>query len=1099
MTSFRRNMFLVLGFLFATGAQALAQAPVAVDPNREKDLQGAEIQKEVKEDTDRLVQRLSAVLNILEFYNVSPDDKQNQLKEVARSLSGLSQQQMNEVIRLLRDAANNSNPEMSQKAREEARDRHREIVKKLDDILKDYALLRTLEEMADRLDELAGDQFNLCNVTKRIKNFEELLAKTEVTPAEKSLLEIRNTSHFRERKEEPDDQATLRRRVTDVLGQIHTLRSKLKDQQDQKDRIANMENLADKRAVREHLSDLVQKLRNTPRDKAALPVHLSAAAELQMKTAADLAELARTLRAPVSALAAETKALEDIKAAIAQQKDLQEKPNKQAEQEIKNNPKTLEKILDVANKQARLEFDVDKIRNLLDPHDKELAKEINKAEQTMEKATTALQKTDPAKAFPEQKKASETLENVHKELAELIAKHQQEQVDPLANLKKISEDLAKVIADQKQNRDQTKEIGADKQNPKIPALAEKQEDLSNRTKAFKKEPLPGQPKVQESIDQAVNAMKKATDNLKAQTPPEAVKEQDKAITALEKIKKDVDQKADEMQKRREEIANLDHQSQKLDKLAQDQTDLAKKANEAAQDHKNPEAPKAAKDLGAKQAQLTPEAKDIAQNLDKIMPKVAEKVNDASKEMEGAKKQFEDRKLEPAAKHADTAKDKLNDAKKHLDDKIAQLQAEEIQQQQAMQPKLDPESAQRDIENVLQDLQKAEDRLEKMADKKGKSLAEQQREIAQAAEKKNLPKEAAVKATENLEKHDLPKAIEEQTKELADLNKVPEKPLQPSAVKEAPMLKEGAEPSQPKAGQPKETQAKEQEPQPPATKGQNQGQPPPSAKKGAENPPQPVAKEATEQPKAPAQPKDMGQPLKPAEPPQFADKMPLTPSEAKTPGQLAKVQEDLLERTKELALAKEDTEAAQATLPQAKDKAPQAIQPQLDKAGNKLAKANEDISKGDTEQAKKDLHQAKSALEKALMALAAVPPAQPKDSLAMEPKDGQPKPGQPKEGQPKPEQPKEGKQPTASNKMDNTKGDGLRKPSTDSEAKASQLPKIEGDGAFLALPPREREIIRQAINARMPPEYAAEITQYYINIARGQAAPSTPSLPAAPNK
>ena len=34
---------------------------------------------------------------------------------------------------------------------------------------------------------------------------------------------------------------------------------------------------------------------------------------------------------------------------------------------------------------------------------------------------------------------------------------------------------------------------------------------------------------------------------------------------------------------------------------------------------------------------------------------------------------------------------------------------------------------------------------------------------------------------------------------------------------------------------------------------------------------------------------------------------------------------------------------------------------------------------------------------------------------------------------------------------------------------------------------------------MPPEYAAEITQYYINIARGQAAPSAPSLPATPNK
>jgi len=47
--------------------------------------------------------------------------------------------------------------------------------------------------------------------------------------------------------------------------------------------------------------------------------------------------------------------------------------------------------------------------------------------------------------------------------------------------------------------------------------------------------------------------------------------------------------------------------------------------------------------------------------------------------------------------------------------------------------------------------------------------------------------------------------------------------------------------------------------------------------------------------------------------------------------------------------------------------------------------------------------------------------------------------------------------------------------------------IAGDGSFLHLPPRQRELIRQAISGNLPPEYANLIQQYYINIARGRPA------------
>jgi hypothetical protein len=59
--------------------------------------------------------------------------------------------------------------------------------------------------------------------------------------------------------------------------------------------------------------------------------------------------------------------------------------------------------------------------------------------------------------------------------------------------------------------------------------------------------------------------------------------------------------------------------------------------------------------------------------------------------------------------------------------------------------------------------------------------------------------------------------------------------------------------------------------------------------------------------------------------------------------------------------------------------------------------------------------------------------------------------------------------------------------------AVQLRDIKGDGAFIYLPPRQRELIRQALTEKLPPEYAGMIQQYFINLAHGQAAP-TPSKP-----
>ena len=52
---------------------------------------------------------------------------------------------------------------------------------------------------------------------------------------------------------------------------------------------------------------------------------------------------------------------------------------------------------------------------------------------------------------------------------------------------------------------------------------------------------------------------------------------------------------------------------------------------------------------------------------------------------------------------------------------------------------------------------------------------------------------------------------------------------------------------------------------------------------------------------------------------------------------------------------------------------------------------------------------------------------------------------------------------------------------------SQLGDLTGSDTFLQLPPRQRELILQALAGELPPDYAAQIQQYYLNISRGRPA------------
>ena len=56
---------------------------------------------------------------------------------------------------------------------------------------------------------------------------------------------------------------------------------------------------------------------------------------------------------------------------------------------------------------------------------------------------------------------------------------------------------------------------------------------------------------------------------------------------------------------------------------------------------------------------------------------------------------------------------------------------------------------------------------------------------------------------------------------------------------------------------------------------------------------------------------------------------------------------------------------------------------------------------------------------------------------------------------------------------------------------AKLTDVKGDGAFINLPARQREMIQQALSGTLPPEYGAMIRQYFMNVASGKPA-ATPT-------
>jgi Domain of unknown function (DUF4175) len=1146
---FARHCIYALLLTFAASLSLRADEP---DPSNQQELLlQQERQKQIQAETDYVVRRMGTMLRVLDFYQLDKTSEKKMLEDLSGVLGGLSKTQMTEVIRRLEAAAQAKNADQSNKEVEAAYARHREILESLKAMLSRYDAIRSLDQAADRLDKQAQQQLDLHFLTAQIARDIEDLQKPGLSQTQRLLIVRRYQGRGLNFKRQGDDQSDLQVDVFNVLKQVKELESKLTDEQQQ--RVALVERLVNEFRLQDNMTGAAQRLRSVA------PASLGQATELQWKSATQIKELARVLRLPGDLLAILKEARDRVDQAIVKQADLSEDtrkeiiggpkkdeakkdppnrgakddprrltfpdtnplleprvartalyPREELEKAVKN-AQAAEKSNDLSKQQAKLEYETKDTANLVKPVAKDAAEKLEAAEKAMQKAKDALAKAEPRQAPIPQEKATQDLKQARQEIDKLIDKLDKQKNDPIAALKNAAEKLDKIIKEQTDTRDKTKQTADAKQNQKTPQLAEKQKELAKETNQLKEQPLPAKDKVEPALAKAEKAMQDAAKALDKKQSPDALPKQDQALKNLEEARKEIGEKIAEMEKRKDDLAKLEDAAKKLDDLAKQEGKVADKATDLA---KKPE-PAASKDLAKNQDQLTPQAKDLAKDLQKTAPEAADKVAESTKNMQAAKKELDNNKPMPGAKEAKEATDKLNEAQKALAKAMEDLKAKDIADQLALQPKTaDPAAAAQQLAKALEQTEKAQQEA-KAAEmsQPNADLAKQQAEIANKAEQMKLEKagDPAAKAAEALKQGDLDKALGQQEKALAKLQEAAGKPPMPGEAKPAAMAKQGDMPAEAKDKQAGEPNADAQAKTGDAKAGEKMSGEAKEAmaKAGDKNQDQKPGG-------AMAQAKGQGEP-----------KAGQAPSEAKTPGQLAQAQKEVMDATEALAKSQQATQAAQAALAQAQAQAPKAVQPQLQEASKQLAQANQQLQKAAPMQAGEAQKQAAQQLGQALDTLNAAlaaqnqPPVQPGQPATAQAnpmtaqnqgKDGPPMPGDmgddmgmgqgEKEGKGQAKndgqgKPMPGQQAKGQEKNEN-KGTGDRTPDGKLANAKSQANSMDGDGSFLHLPPRQRELIRQALSGSLPPEYAALIQQYYINIARGRSLPSAPA-PTAPNR
>jgi hypothetical protein len=345
---------------------------------------------------------------------------------------------MSEVLSRLEAAAKAPESEKARAETEAAYAKHREVVDALGRLLSRYDSIRSLDQAAERFEKLAMDELELhlqAGQLARVAAQLSVVDKSEEVERQK----LGAIKDERERKDKEkdlakrlsqrnllrhgvhqmaerlsDEQFDLHRNVGEVLMQLGELKASLP--KEQVERLEKVERLAQQRQVVPALDEASKKLRSRI-EYSQRYASWKAAAFLQWKSAGDLREVARGLRAPVEDVEALRETRRRVEEAIERQTALRIESGLPPESK---EPERLERRgQELGNRQARTEFEARDTRVLLTPRRQALAEKLLPAEEAMRAAQAVLR--DGGDGQKEQETATTALKAFLGDLDKAIA------------------------------------------------------------------------------------------------------------------------------------------------------------------------------------------------------------------------------------------------------------------------------------------------------------------------------------------------------------------------------------------------------------------------------------------------------------------------------------------------------------------------------------------------------------------------------------------------------------------------------------------------------------------------------------------------------
>jgi hypothetical protein len=473
-----------------------------------------EQQKQIREETERTARRIATMLQVLNYYQVDQAAQKKLLEEVARTLAGLSQGQMADVIRRLEAAARVQDSTKSEKELEAIYARHREILLILRGLLARYDAVKTLDQVADRLEKMALDQLEHYLQTAEILREAEQRLKEKLPAVPDHVVKNRPRNLGLALRQESDAQTDQRHGLENVLKQAAALKADLPGEQ--QERLLKLEKEVGELQLLASLAQAADKLQATGYPDQRL-LQNRAGNDLQWKTAADLQKLAGILRTSPDKLAALKEARDRLDRAVAQQQAVGQDTKNQTSNPS-DGPKTAREL---ADQQARLAFETGAVQQLLQPHTRELSQKLLPAASGMKEAEKALRQQEAAKAVSPQQQAHAKLQDVRDRLQEMLAQAEPPKKEPSGALANAAQQLAQALQQTKQAAQLSQQAAqAAPATPQPPNLAELQQQVADQASKM-------------SLQEATPPAQKAADALKGGELSKAIPQQQQALAKLQ--------------------------------------------------------------------------------------------------------------------------------------------------------------------------------------------------------------------------------------------------------------------------------------------------------------------------------------------------------------------------------------------------------------------------------------------------------------------------------------------------------------------------------------------------------------------------------------